>query len=92
MDIEFTRHAIEKMKVRHVSESDIQSALKESSGLFYDVEHGTFVTAKPLRNRYLVILYTRKNETFNVVTVYFSTKIDKLIESKIRRVTWIKKE
>ena len=92
MHIEFTKHAIEKMKVRHISESDIHSALKEPSGLLYDVEHETFVATKPLRDRYLVILYDRKNETMSVVTVYFSTKIDKLINSKIRRGVWIKKE
>jgi len=91
LSIEFTRHAIEKMRARHVSESDIRDALKESRDLFYDMEHETFVATKPLRNRYLVILYTRKNEVLNVVTVYFSTKIDKLITSKIRRGAWIKK-
>jgi len=91
LDVEFSGHAIEKMKARHISESDIQSALKEPSDLFYDVEHETFVAIKPLRDRYLVILCTRKNETLSVVTVYFSTKIDKLIDSKIRRGAWIKK-
>lgn len=92
MEVEFTRHTIEKMNARHVSESDIHLVLKDPDNMFYDKDRGTFVVAKSIRDRYLLVLYTRKNKTFRVVTVYFSTKIDKLIDSKIRRGTWIKIE
>lgn len=78
------------MNARHIYESDVQLALKDPDSRFYDKEHETFVALKFVRDRYLVILYTHKNETFRVITVYFSTKIDKLINSKIRRGAWIK--
>jgi hypothetical protein len=92
LEVEFTRHAVEKMTARHVSESDVKLALKDPDSLFYDKENETFAVLKSIRNRYLLILYTRKNQTYRVVTVYFSTKIDKLISSKIRREAWVKIE
>ena len=92
MELEFTRHAIEKMDARHVSESDAHLALEDPDSMFYDKEWETLVVVKSIRNRYLVILYTHKNGKYRIVTVYFSAKIDKLINSKIRRGAWVKIE
>ncbi len=75
MELEFTKHAIEKVNARHIYESDVQLTLKDPESRFYDNERQTFVALKFVHDRYLVILYTRKNETFRVVTLYFSTKI-----------------
>jgi hypothetical protein len=90
LEIRFTKHAIEKVNARYIFESDVQVTLNEPDNKFYDEEHQTFVALKFVRNRYLVILYTHKDETFRVVTLYSSTKIDKLIKSKIRRGAWVK--
>jgi len=92
LEVEFTRHAAEKMNARYVSESDVKLALKDPDSLFSDKEHETFAIVKSIRNRYLLIMYTRKNQTYRVITVYFSTKVDKLISSKIRREAWVKIE
>lgn len=92
MELEFTKHAIEKMGARHVSESDVQLALEDPDSTFYDKERETLVIVKSIRNKYLIILYTHKNGRYRVVTVYFSAKVDKLINSKIRREAWVKVE
>lgn len=90
MEVRFSRHAVEKMHRRDVKVSDIHLTLKFPDEVYEDIEHGTFVAVKKIDAKSIVLAYTVDGEAVKVITLYYTTKLDRLLEAKLVRGAWKK--
>jgi hypothetical protein len=90
MTIHFSSHALEKTRRRGVNISCIHQALETPDELYKDIEHKTTIAIKKTDGKFVVVAYRKENETVKVITVYYTTKLDKLLKSKTGRGAWKK--
>ena len=78
MPIKFTKHALERMKVREITKEDIIGAINNPEKIIQDA-HGIFI-AQQVKKKYLlrVFYYTQKNSNI-VITAYKTSKLNKYI-------------
>ncbi|MDJ0269487.1 MAG: DUF4258 domain-containing protein [Aigarchaeota archaeon] len=88
--IELTRHAEEKIRVRRVDMNDVLQIISRPNMLFRDVESDTLVAIGIIGQRMLVIVFTRRDDMVRIVTVYYSSSVDKLIRRKVDRGVWVR--
>jgi len=88
MGVRFSRHALEKMRRRDVKASDIHATLKFPDEVYEDVEHGTFVAVKRVDAKSIVLVYKVEGEVVKVITLYYTTKLDRLLKAKLVRKAW----
>lgn len=84
------RHALEKMRRRNVKALDIRATLKFPDEVYEDVEHGTFVAIKKIDIKSIVLVYTAKDEVVKVITLYYTTKLNRFLKAKLVRGAWKK--
>jgi hypothetical protein len=90
MTIQFSRHALEKARRRGVNMSHIRQTLKTPDELYKDIEHETIIAVKKANDKFIILAYRKENQTVKVITIYYTTKLDKLIKSKTVRGAWKK--
>ena len=90
MTIQFSRHALEKAHRRSVPISHIHQTLKNPDELYEDVEHGILIAIKKINERSIILAYRKEAKLVKVITLYYTTKLDKLIISKTVRGAWRK--
>ena len=88
MSIEFSRHALEKALLRNVKMRDIRRVLRFPDELFEDVEHGVTVAIKKVDGRSIMLAFRREDGLVKVITLYYTTKLDGLVKSKLGRGVW----
>ncbi|MGQ9469151.1 MAG: DUF4258 domain-containing protein [Nitrososphaerales archaeon] len=88
MTIQFSHHALEKAHRRGVSMSRIYQALKTPDELYEDIEHKTLVAVKKTDEKYIILAYRKEAELVKLITIYYTTKLDKIIKSKTVRGVW----
>ena len=88
MSVEFSRHALEKVRKRGVSMSDVYGALGVPDELYEDVEHGTLVAVKKVYDKFVIVAYREEDSVVKVITVYYSFKFDRLLRAKMVRGAW----
>lgn len=90
MTIEFSRHALEKARWRKVKIQHIRLTVKNPDRLYEDVEHGVMVAIKKVNEKSVVVAYREDNNLVKVITLYYTTKLDRLIKAKTERGSWKK--
>lgn len=88
---EFSEHALEKMRARHVDKQQVIEAIKDSESLFKDVESNALVAVRRVESRYLVVVFVPMDRGVKVVTVYYASDVDRLIRRKLERGAWRRK-
>ncbi len=68
--------------------SHVYETLKTPDELYEDVEHGTMIAVKKTDDKFIVLAYRGEAEVVKVITLYYTTKLDKLIRSKTVRGAW----
>jgi hypothetical protein len=91
-EIKFSAHAKEKMRSRGIKISDILAALKEPDSVYNDVEHGTVVSIKKVNGNSIIAAYKMENDRAKVITLFYTTKLEKLIRAKTARGAWKKQK
>lgn len=89
--VEFSKHALEKIRSRRVLQSDVLEAIRNPESLFDDVESDTRVALKQIRGKYLVAIFVPLDSKARVITVYHATEVDRLISRKLERGAWRRK-
>lgn len=46
------------------------------------------VAVKKTNDKFIILAYRKENETVKVITIYYTTKLDKLVKSKTVRGAW----
>lgn len=90
MTIEFSRHALEKARWRKVKIQHIRLTLKNPDELYEDVEHGVMIAIKKVNEKSVVVAHRKENNLVKVITLYYITKLDRLIKAKTVRGAWKK--
>ena len=88
--VKFSNHAKEKMLSRNVKISDVYSTIRTPDDLYEDVEHGTLIAIKKVNGNSIILAYKMENGGAKVITLFYTTKLDKLIKTKVARGAWKK--
>ncbi|MDI6690481.1 MAG: DUF4258 domain-containing protein [Candidatus Bathyarchaeota archaeon] len=88
MSVQFSQHALEKMHRRSVKTSDVYATMESPDEVYNDVEHGTIVAVKKIDARSIILAYKMEAEVVKVITLYYTTKLDRLIKTKTVRGAW----
>ena len=83
-----SRHASEKARRRNVTMSHIRRTLDAPDQLYEDVEHGTMIALKKTNDKTVIIAYRKQPQSAKVITLYYTTKLDKLLRAKTVRGAW----
>jgi len=90
MIVEFSHHALEKIRRRGVNMSHVHQTLRTPDELYEDVEHETMIAIKKVNERFIILAYREEDEVVKVITIYYTSKFDRLIRSKTVRGAWKK--
>lgn len=90
MIVEFSHHALEKIRRRGVNMSHVHQTLRTPDELYEDVEHGTMIAIKKVNDKFIILAYREEDEVVKVITIYYTSKFDRLIRSKMVRGAWKK--
>ena len=88
MSIQFSRHALEKMRRRNVKTPDIYATIKSPEEVYEDIEHETMIAVKKVDTKSIVLVYKIETEVVKVITLYYTTKLDDLLKAKMVRGAW----
>jgi hypothetical protein len=78
MPIKFTKHALQRMKVRNISKDDIIEAINNPDNELND-SFGNKIAHKVKNNYLLRIFYYLEGNSKIIITAYKTSKIDKYI-------------
>jgi hypothetical protein len=88
MPVQFSRHALEKMRRRNVDISDVYATLESPDEVYEDVEHGTLVAVKKVDAKFIILFYKMEANVVKVITLYYTTKLGRLLKAKTVRGAW----
>ena len=88
LTIEFSRHALEKARWRKVKIQHIRLTLKDPDELYKDVEHEAMIAIKKVNEKSIVVAYRKEDNLVKVITLYYTTKLDRLVKAKRVRGAW----
>ena len=73
MVVRYTEHAKARMKLRRISESDVEAAIRDP---YFSVpsRFGRVIIVKKYEDRYLKVVCEKSNDKITVVTVYWTRR------------------
>jgi len=80
------------MQSRGVKEADISAAIKKPDSLYNDLEHQTLIAIKKINGNSIIVAYKIEGNGAKVITLFYTTKLDKLIRAKVARGAWKKQK
>ncbi len=83
-----TIHAREKMKEYGIEEKEIEDTIKAPEKAFLDIKTGREIAVKSWKDKHLVVVFER-NDIVNVVTVFPTSKINKVVERRLKSRRWL---
>jgi hypothetical protein len=90
--VKFSSHAKEKMLSRNVKISDVHATITKPDDMYEDFEHGTFIAVKKVNDNSIILAYKMENDGAKVITLFYTTKLDKLLKTKTAKGAWKKQK
>lgn len=78
MVIQFTKHALNQIKLRNIEKTDINNTLKNPDKVLKDA-FGNFIAQKKIDDYLLRVVYQYKKDIKKIITAYKTTKFSKYI-------------
>ncbi len=88
--IDYTEHALYQMRSRSVSKEIVESTLNEPDEIYEDIQYKNMVCIKNIRNTTLLVFFRIIGRDRKIVSTFYTTKANKVIEGKVRRGLWKK--
>jgi|Deesub1362B_J571_1020462.scaffolds.fasta_scaffold11342_2 uncharacterized DUF497 family protein len=89
MSISYTVHAKENLNYYGISMQDVKNVLDGPERIFLDLKTGRLIAiGRWLEDKYLVVVF-EKNDDTTVITVFPTSKIDKMVERRITKGRWM---
>jgi hypothetical protein len=88
--LKFSNHAKEKLQSRKVKMQDVYATITSPDSLYEDAEHGAFIAIKRVNGNSVILAYKPENNGAKVITLFYTTKLSKLIKTKTVRGAWKK--
>jgi hypothetical protein len=73
-----------------VKTSDVYATLHNPEYLFEDIEHETLIGIKKVNGNSIMVAYRMENDVAKVITLFYTSKLDKLVKTKLARGAWKK--
>jgi Domain of unknown function (DUF4258) len=77
--IEYSKHTLERMRVRRVSRRLVGVAILDPDFLHKAVESGALVAVKKQGRRHVVVIFAVSDGRVRVITVYHSSDVEGLL-------------
>jgi hypothetical protein len=90
--IKLSVHANEKMQSRGIKQADLSAAIQEPDSLYEDLEHGTLIAVRKINSNSIIVAYKNEGNGAKVITLFHTSKLDKLIRAKTARGAWKKQK
>ena len=87
--VEYSKHALERMRVRRLSKRQVGITIRDPDFSYKDIESSALVAVKRYKERYAVVIFTIKEKRARVITVYHASDVDRLIRRKLQRGAWL---
>jgi len=87
--LKLTKHAKDVIAKREIGESLILSVVKSPDMVFLDRRSSLMVAIKE-NEQALVVVYNPENDYFEIVTAFKTSKLVKLIRSRLDKKYWVK--
>jgi len=68
----------------------IRRTLKNPNELYEDAEHSISIAIKKVNEKSVILVYRREGGLVKVITLYYTTKLDRLVRAKTGRGAWRK--
>jgi len=78
------------MQSRNVKIQDIHATITAPDSSYEDVEHGTLIAIKKVNGNSIILAYKLENNGAKVITLFYTTKLNKLLKTKTERGAWKK--
>lgn len=88
MEIRFGKHAEIAMLSRGIKATLILQTLKKPREKFFDISTGHMVAVRRINGNSLVVVYDVAGKTYEVVTVFATSRIEKIIKRKVEIGYW----
>jgi Domain of unknown function (DUF4258) len=80
------------MLSRNVKISDVFTTISTPDDIYEDAEHGTLIAIKKVNGKSIILSYKMENDKAKVITLFYTTKLDKLLKTKKARGAWKKQK
>ena len=80
--MEYSSHAQARLKVRNIKGDEVERVLLSPQELYFDVVTGNLVAIgrRAFRSHHwLIVVYTRYNEVYRVITIIDAKSLDRII-------------
>ncbi len=89
MSISYTEHAKENLGYYGIPEQDVEKVLNKAERVFLDLKTGRLIAVGSwTEEKHLVVVF-EKNDTTTVITVFPTSKIEKMIERRTAKGRWL---
>ncbi|MBS7656214.1 hypothetical protein KEJ50_06960 [Candidatus Bathyarchaeota archaeon] len=92
--IKYSIHARDKLKLLSefsIDESIVEKSLIEPNEVYYDSLLSSAIAVKKLNeDAGVIIAFVKEDKDIKVLTIYYTTKLNKVVNAKIRGGRWIK--
>ena len=90
MVVTYSAHAEQKLLMRNVKREDVARVIANPTEVYEDTEQNGRVAIGSVDGKALVVIYQSVGKAKNVITVFYTLKVEKLVSSKTRRGAWRK--
>jgi hypothetical protein len=91
--LRLSEHAKEKVRIRKITLEAIRDVLRSSDHRFYDIINYTEVAVKEVdlygERIGLVVVFTKENDVYHIVTLYPSRQFMEEIRRKVKFGRWL---
>ncbi len=89
--IRFTKHAEKSMAKRNISKEQVVDAVRNPDQVFMDLSTKSLIAVKIRENlRAQIVAYRVEDEEIVVITTFITSKLNKLVGSKVSRGAWVR--
>jgi len=93
LTLQFTKHAKAKLRIRQIDVGVLEEVLSRPEQRFYDVLRNSNVVAGRVSLNgeavVLVIVFTKKNGDYRIITIYPSKRFEEEAKRKIKSGRWV---
>jgi len=86
LKIEYSNHALTRLKIRNIEKSEVEQALSSPQKTYFDIATGYLVAIaerKFRKNHWLIVVYTKLDDIYRVITVIDTKSLNKIIQRRI---------
>ena len=90
LKISLSKHAKIAVADREISAASILQALQKPDERFFDISTNHNVTVKRMKGGALIVVYDIVGRSHEIVTVFSTTKAEKIIRKKVEIGYWVR--